>query len=276
MMRKMARLAVLGVVATFVLPAALMAQYPSEVVGFNQAPLGDPTDLETREMFRDPEWSGSSAGYVVKNETGYENNASFRSDALAVEGLGCMEVLFKWRDAADPEAWVRLTTFDARVRPNPALHTQGKVRFDIVNRSQMWLGQIGLCLGIRETGAMVPQMGNGTTSGDIEWVGVDTTLSCILDGASTNGLETTVAGDDVLISTNGLEAINYGPNKVLDSVPAGDDVAYYGFFVATNGTRTPIPAIIVPVSAAAASVEWDLSTGQVSFNGGTPVGGIAP
>ncbi len=279
-MTRLMQLAVLGAVAALAWPTVLLAQpFPSEVVSFNDEPRDDAGDLGSREMFRDPAWSGSSDMYVVPNDDGYNWNAAFRSSALPTEGAGAMQVFFTWVNPADPEAWVRLSTFNAPIRPNPALHTQGKVRFKITNRSGLFFGQVGICIGVRETGVVAPQLYDGGTDGDIEWIGVDNTnLSVIID-TGTDGIQSTVANDDVLISTNGteglIEAINAGPDGVLDSTPIGNDAAAYGFFMATNGTRTPIPAITLPPSSSAVSLEFDLLNGTVKLNSGTPVGGIS-
>ena len=45
-----------------------------------------------------------------------------------------------WLDPSDPNAWVRLTTFNGPERPNPSLHLAGKVRMKITNRSEFFQG----------------------------------------------------------------------------------------------------------------------------------------
>jgi len=153
-------------------PLSAWAQYPSELVGFNGPPIDDPATCQ--EMFRMPEFSGTTSGYIVHNSSGqYDYNAAFRASGLQTEGAAAMHVFFNWVDPYDPEAWVRLTTYNGPERPNPCLDTRGKVRLRITNRSELFLGAIGVCIGIRETGAAgVPQMGDGGTVGPIEWVGV--------------------------------------------------------------------------------------------------------
>jgi hypothetical protein len=166
------RLTGVGLVVALVCPIALWGQYPSELVGFNGPPIDDP--VTSQEMFRQPQLSGSTDQYIVLNDPNvpYGNNAAFRASGLQTEGEAALEAYFRWVDPANPNAWLRLTTYEGPDRPNPALHTQGKVRFKIVNRSEFTRGQIGICLGIRETGENVPQLADGGTSGAIEWVGV--------------------------------------------------------------------------------------------------------
>jgi len=214
-MRRATRLASLGVAAVL-LPALAPAQFPSAIVGFNTNP-----DVETsHEMFQIPEFSGSTVNFVVPNSAGaLDNNNAFRAAGRQTEGAAALQVFFRWVDPSDPQAWVRLSSFNGAERPNPALHTQGKVRFNLVNISGLFDGEIGVCIGIRETGNNVPQLNNGGSTGDIEWVGV-----------------TGVVTD---------------PNGVV---------------------LAPIPAITLPPSPAAVTLEWDLATGIVSVNG-TPMGG---
>ncbi|MFQ5806032.1 MAG: hypothetical protein ACE5I3_06245, partial [Phycisphaerae bacterium] len=152
-------------------PMSLWAQFPSELVGFNGPPIDDPAT--SQEMFRIPQFSGSTSHFVVPNVDPYDNNAAFRASGLQTEGVAALEAFFDWVDTTDPYAWVRLTTYNGEGRPNPCLDTRGKVRFKLTNRSELFQGEVGLCIGIRETGAEgVPQMGDGGTSGPIEWVGV--------------------------------------------------------------------------------------------------------
>ncbi|UCG16800.1 MAG: hypothetical protein JSV19_01950 [Phycisphaerales bacterium] len=278
MMTRLLHLTAVGVVATLVWPVPAWAQYPSEVVGFNGPPIDDPATCQ--EMFRTPQFSGTTSRYVLANVVGYDNNAAFRASGLLTEGAAALRAFFKWVDPSDPEGWLRLTTFNGAERPNPALDTRGKVRFKIVNQGPIpptGEGTVGLCIGIRETGVDVAQLADGGSSGPIEWVGVSTDLSVI--DAGTNGIiESTVAGDDVLIDTNGVQAINWGPDRILQSVanPTSDDVADYGYvFSSATGSRLPIPAITIPVSVVPKLVEWNLTTGQVSVDGAPGVGGTA-
>ena len=283
-----ARIISLSALAVMLCPLAARAQYNSELVGFNGPPIDDPAT--SQEMFRIPEWSGSTTNYVVHNVEPYDNNAAFRAAGLHTEGAAAMQVFFNWVDPADPDSWVRLTTFNGPERPNPALHTEGKVRFKVTNRSELVLGEIGMCLGIRETGVEVPQLADGGTVGDIEWVGVDTTPNGIIAGP--DGIVDTAANpesDDVQVYPvgydinndpneplpSGTAVVSPGLNGVLETTPVPDDELRFGYFIAANGTRTPIPAITLPPSPVPYELEWDLSTGVVSIGGEAHGGAIA-
>ncbi|MFN0135792.1 MAG: dockerin type I domain-containing protein [Phycisphaerae bacterium] len=150
------------------------AQFPSAVVAFNDSPLDDPGT--SQEMFRVPEFSTSITPpfqFIVPNSAGqFNNNASFRSSGFPSEGTGGMRFLLKWTDPASVNAWARISTFGGSLTPNPSLHLGGKVRFKIVNVSEFFAGRIGIAIGVRETGANVPQLANGGDVGTVEWVGV--------------------------------------------------------------------------------------------------------
>ncbi|MCP4249723.1 MAG: hypothetical protein GY778_21995, partial [bacterium] len=279
----------LGVVLTMLLvPALAWAQHPSVVVGFNGPPIDD--EATSQEMFKIPEWSGSTVNYVLANTPGtYDNNAAFRASGFGMEGVASMEVIFRWVDTNDADAWVRLTTFGGPERPNPSLDSRGKIRFNILNRSELFRGNVGLCIGVRETGAVVPQLFDGGTSGDIEWVGVDTTSNGITAGADMI-VDTTAHANDVQvyapgtdIGSNGLglptgtAVIEPGPDDVLDTVvTTNDDEIRFGYFISSDGLRTPIPALIVPVENNHQEFEIDLATGDITHswdhdnNPGTP------
>jgi len=164
-----ARYLVLAVIGGVAGPAA-WGQFPSELVGFNGPPIDEPT---AHEMFRIPETSGSTREFIQLNDPNnpFGNNNAFRASGLQTEGDAALQAFFRWVDNTDTNRWVRLTTFNGVERPNPSLHLGGKVRFKITNQSELFRGSVGICIGIRETGTNVPQLADGGTVGDIEWVG---------------------------------------------------------------------------------------------------------
>lgn len=281
LMKRLITLAAVGV--GFI--ASANAQFNSPVVGFNGPPIDDPAT--SSEMFRNPEFTGSTEQFIVPNSAGaFDNNAAFRASGLQSEGAAALQTFFNWIDPNDPAAWVRLTTFNGTEIPNPGLHTQGEVRFKLTNSSEFFLGDIGLVIGIRETGVVVPQLGNGGTTGDIEWIGVDTTINGIIAGAD-GIVDTAATGDDIQAVALGtdLEAaelplaiaiIEPGPNGVIDTTPAGDDETRFGYTVAPDGVRTPIPAATITPTGLPVSIRFDLDTGNIFVNGANRGGGIAP
>ena len=250
---------------TWVSPLTALAQpYDSETVTFEQGSFDQPGD---REIWQIPQTSGSTLGIFV-NSTGVENhNTSRRSQSPWGGANGSAtgyRVIWEWKDGTDPESWVRLTTFNTVERPNPALDTTGKIQFQISNNSFDDFTSVNFCVGIRETGANVPMLANGGTSGAIEWVGVDETDSIIECG--TNGCDagTMILDDDFLVETNGLSWIDRGPDAQLDSTAAGDDEVKYGYFRIANSNKIPIPAYQLDILFDYATVTVDLATGDIT------------
>ncbi|MEW6251135.1 MAG: hypothetical protein AB1716_10845 [Planctomycetota bacterium] len=283
-------LRLLALAAVTAWPLAASAQYSSELVGFNGPPIGDPATC--REMFQIPQISGTTSSYVVANTSGYNHNAAYRETGLQTEGAACLEAFWDWAQPTNDYSWVRLTTGSAPVRPNPGLHTQGKVRFKITNKSELFAGTIGLCIGIRETGQAVPQMWDGGGTGEIEWVGVKTTPNAIMAGPD-HIVDTTATGDDEQfypVGTN-IAALNLhpdtavigpGPNGVIDSTPANDDLYRIGYMYdpadpndPNDDIRRPDPVITLAPFPSAYTVEWDLRTGAVTLDGVPQGGGFA-
>lgn len=174
--------------STLVVGAALLlsmtpqvgAQFFSPLVEFESAPLNS-AEL-SKEMFRVPETAPTTSPFIVANPPGvFTSNAAFRSDQFPITGPASLRVYFDWVNPADPNAWVRLQTFNADVWPNPSVHLGGKIRFKLVNVGDFFNGQFGICLGIRETGLDVPQLEDGGSVGDIEWVGVTGTAGIAPD-----------------------------------------------------------------------------------------------
>ncbi|MCP4248013.1 MAG: hypothetical protein GY778_13275 [bacterium] len=291
----------IGLFAVVVLacPVLLQAQFPSETVLFNGPPIDD--EATAQEMFRTPEFSGTTSSFILANSAGtFDNNAAFRASGWGMEGLASLEVILRWVDNSDPDAWVRITTFDGPERPNPALDVAGKVRFNLTNRSELFLGRFGLCLGIRETNTSEGQMRDGGTTGAIEWVGVDPTPNGVTAGADMI-VDTTAHANDIQVypvgkdlTTDGLPSgtavIAPGPDGVLDTQVGdlvNDDQIRSGYFISAAGARRPIPRLTVPLENNHQEIEFDLTTGDVTHrwdhdnNAGTPYqetvydGGIA-
>jgi len=258
------------------------AQYFSELVGFNGPPINDPATCQ--EMFRIPEFSPTTVGFIVPNDPGqYNNNAAYRSSALKTEGAAGLYVRWIWDNLSDPDSWLRFTTSNGPLRPNPTVHLQGKVRFKIINRSQLVYGRVSVCLGIRETDVLVPMMSNGGIVGPIEWVGVNTTPNGITAGPNWI-VETLAAGDDIQVYPvgtdiqqlglpSGTAVIEPGPNGVIDTTPGGDDQLRWGYYIGANGDRVPIPVVTLAPSPNPYTLEFNLATGQVRVGTGPWQGG---
>jgi hypothetical protein len=137
---------------------------------------------------------------------------------------------------------------------------------------------VGLCVGIRETGMLVPQMFDGGTVGTIEMVGVSLDPSVIECG--TDDCQSTIPGgsDDILVEwtadTDTYRAISWGPDRTLQTTAATGDEERYGYVRAPDGGIIPIPVVDLPVDLFFLPVEVDLSNGDVTYNGTTYDGGI--
>ncbi len=268
-------------------PLAGLAQYPSALVGFNGPPIDDPATCQ--EMFKVPQYSGSTSAYVVPN-TGsqFDHNWAYRASGYQTEGDGALRVGFTWVDPNSPDGWVRLTTFNGPIWPNPSLQTEGKVRFKLVNISELFAGEVGIILGIRETGVVAPQLSDGGTSGSIEWVGVDPTPNAIIVGPNFI-VNTAATGDDVQVYPVGTDlgpgglnlppgtaVITPGPNGVLNTTPAGDDLIRAGYRLSNTGAVVPIPVVTFPPSPLGYDIEFNLATGTITVDGIPSAAGFAP
>ncbi len=276
---------VLGLLST-----AAWAQYPSELVGFNGSGPGtiDDPNHGQKEMFRIPEYSTPECfGYIIRNNPPPPNNNNYASrwSNLVTEGAAAMEVSWKWLDPNNPDGWVRLSTFNGAERPNPALDLGGKVRFKITNQSEIFYGQLGICLGIRETGVNVPQLQDGGSLGAVEWVGVDASTLTLIKAGDDGVIDSTLGGDDVIVDVEDdpnitALVISWGDNRTFESThdPNSDDVAVNGAYATTAGVITPIPAYTLPVTfPGSVALEWDLSNGKYRVDGGAWMdGGFAP
>jgi hypothetical protein len=287
-MNRFARVASLAAAVALLGAAMASAQITeSELVGFNGPPFDD--EATSQEMFRQPTWSGSTSGFVLANEPNapWGNNSAYRASGLQHAGAAAMKFFFKWTDPTDANSWLRMTTFSGPERPNPALRTLpgSKVRFWITNQSLVISGDVGICLGVRETGTIALQLADGGSSGDIEWIGVDPTPRAVFAGAD-GIVDTTAQGDDVQVYPVGFniqdpnlalspytQVITPGTNGVLDTMAAhlgNDDQLQIGW-IDIGGARRPVPLLVVEAGSAGLDkfVEFDLTTGEV-FYGNDP------
>jgi len=262
------RMVITGVLVLCAWPMVAGATFYSPKLSFEGA-------TNAREVFQYPAFSASTRGV----DTAFANDALRSGGFGGSDGIQSLNIFFRWLDAADPYSWVRLSTYNGAERPNPTVDLRGKVRFTINNLGDplSMSGSVGLCVAIRETGVEANLMANGGTAGTIELVGASTSLSVIEPGEN-ELIDSTPAGDDVAWVDGGVTmAISWGPDRILQTVPAGDDVAKAGYIrAADNGAFTPVPAVTVPISDYTfKTVEANLATGQISYAGGAAVGGIA-
>ncbi len=137
--------------------------------------------LSTQVVFRNPRYSGSTSGHLAASP----DVALVTNAVPAATGAQSMQVQWGWIDT-DPSRWMRLTTANAVGKPNPAVDLRRPIRL----RLRLDSGQLRVCLGIRETGAVVAIGDNGGTSGTIDYLGA----SSLIDGAPRGVLVTAQPG----------------------------------------------------------------------------------
>jgi hypothetical protein len=126
--------------------------------------FGNNTDNGT-VMFRQPSFSGSTSGMLdaSPNSTSVVGSFPAGNDSARV-----LRANWSWKaDASNP--WLRLTTSGTANLPNPVIHVERKVIFDIHSNRD-----VKVAVGIRETGNPegTPIGADGGSSGVIEWAGV--------------------------------------------------------------------------------------------------------
>jgi hypothetical protein len=124
------------------------------------------TDFEsynsgTTVMFRTPRYSGSTDEFLDASP-----NITSVTDTFPV-GNGSARVLrANWSWNTTVNAWLRLTTFDTAILPNPTISTNQVLQFDIYCDRDLYMA-----LGFRETSTSAVIGADGGTSGGIEWIG---------------------------------------------------------------------------------------------------------
>jgi len=122
-------------------------------------------------MFRQPSFSGSTSGFLsftaLCNVPNGVFNCSLISNEQAHSGTQSLKVHWQWN--GNPEAWLRLTTFNTANKPNPEITFDHKLRFKIYVPSGT--PDFRVALGLRETGSSAGCGGNGGTLNGIEWIG---------------------------------------------------------------------------------------------------------
>lgn len=137
-----------------VMPASSCTLF--KITGFDEWPPG------IAVLFRNPRFSGSTA-----NDLALSPDVAEVTDAGGFSGSNSCRVEWQFVDT-DPQRWMRLTTYDAPVFPNPTIMLDRPIRV----RLRLDSGRLRLAVGIRETGTTAEVGADGGASGLIEWVGV--------------------------------------------------------------------------------------------------------
>lgn len=129
---------------------------PVEIESFDNVPL-----ISGGVLFRCPAVSGSTLDQLDRT-VGY---ASVVSRTPCYSPSAALTVGWSWKDTGK---WLRLTTYNTMFRGNPTIRIPGRIRLRVLYRAG---DQLGLALGVRETGREKPIGASGETYGPIEWVG---------------------------------------------------------------------------------------------------------
>lgn len=126
--------------------------------------FNDYADGQDDVMFRNPSYSGSTDQFLDSAETNYAAVIT----ALPAGNASVAALKARWaftNGAVNP--WLRLTTANMPILPNPAIDLTQSLWFDVqADRN------VKIALGVRESGTTSALGGDGTQNGPIEFVGV--------------------------------------------------------------------------------------------------------
>jgi hypothetical protein len=100
------------------------------------------------------------------------DKAEVNSDPGGFQSSKSYEFQFQFADDQE-QRWVRITTENAPIKPNPVINLDKRLRFKVF----LTHGSFYMALGIREIAGSGTVGSNGGTVGPIEWVGVQETLN---------------------------------------------------------------------------------------------------
>jgi len=126
-------------------------------------------------MFRQPSFSGSTASKLDVADV--NNNISQVVNTQAASGPNSLKVVWKWQDDSAVGTWLRLTTFGAPNRPNPAINYNLILKFKVLYTAG---SPIGIALGSRDNNTAAAVGADGGSGGPIEWIGA-------ISGTTANG-----------------------------------------------------------------------------------------
>lgn len=145
----------------------------------------------------------SSTGHYRNSESFAETNpptlemsyvvdtAKVTSDPGGFQSEKSYQLEFEFEDD-DPTRWVRVSTFETDISPNPVIDLTKRVRF----RYYLESGSLYLTLGIREITGSNREIGsNGGSAGPIEWVGAESTVSDDFGNVAPIGIRLDTVGE---------------------------------------------------------------------------------
>ena len=124
---------------------------------------------------------------------------------------------FEFEDS-EPTRWVRISTFDTVIAPNPVIDLKKRLKFKMLTQDT----DIYVSLGVREIAAIEADTGsNGGVVGPIEWVGVSEVITDSLDNIAPKGKLVTSSLDwqeiEFDLEKEIIEPFSADSNGLLDS-----------------------------------------------------------
>ncbi|MDB6025961.1 MAG: putative esterase [Verrucomicrobiales bacterium] len=115
-------------------------------------------------MFKKPSNSSTTIGFI---DTAAANSTTVTTSFPGGHASAkVLKAIWTFK-ATTNNWWVRLTTGNTTILPNPAINAGARLKFDIYADKSL-----KVALGIRETGTTAENGGNGGTTGTIEYIGV--------------------------------------------------------------------------------------------------------
>ena len=158
-------------------------------------------------LFRQPAFSSSTSAFL---DTVAANTTSVATNYPGFDGVNkVLYAAFSFK-TGQVNPWLRLTTFNTAVLPNPTIKFTQHVKFRIYSDKSL-----GVALGLRETSSGADVGQNGGTTGTLEWAGATVT------GSSPVPTHTVAANTwttlDFNLPTETISAFPSSGNGVLDS-----------------------------------------------------------
>ena len=116
-------------------------------------------------MFKKPANSATTSAYIDTAATNYTSVTTSFPAGNANAAAKVMKVGWTFK-TGQTDQWVRLTTGNTTLLPNPTINASARLKFDVYTTKALKVG-----LGIRESNTTAENGANGGTTGAIEYVG---------------------------------------------------------------------------------------------------------
>ena len=175
-------------------------------------------------LFRQPAFSSSTSAFIDSAVTNYTTVTA--GQPVGIAGQRAMYATWSFKTGTT-NPWLRLTTFNTSVLPNPTIRLDQRLRVSLWSDKSLKVG-----LGVRETGTSANVGDNGGTTGALEWIGVSS-----VTGSSPNPSRTVNASNWTTIEFNlPAEAISPFPGSGNGVLASGKGVLDHLAIVPNGGS----------------------------------------